>query len=136
MDFVAPLSKKRPPFPQGWQRNTFEATGDAFYLHVTSDCIVYKFDNMVKNYHAFTPSQAPSTASAAVELFPDNALSGAALVDVYATPHHFRDGSSSKPVMHDDVSEALSDLTSTQMTKKKPPKRQRDFSIQRNRRGW
>jgi hypothetical protein len=40
-------------------------------------------------------------------------------------PHCFKDGSLSKPVMldDDDVSEALLDLTNTQMMKKKPPKR-------------
>jgi hypothetical protein len=64
---------------------------------------------------------------AAVELFPDNALSGAVLVDIYATPRSFRDGSASKPVMLDDndVLDALSDLTNTQMKKKRPPKRQK-----------
>jgi hypothetical protein len=88
---------------------------------------VYKFYEMVKHYHAVTPSQAPSTALADVKLFPDNALSGAAIINIYATPHHFRDGSLSKPVMLDDndVSETLSDLTNTQMTKKKPPQRQK-----------
>jgi hypothetical protein len=47
------------------------------------------------------------------------------VVDIYAVPRHFRDGNSSKPVMLDDndVSEALSDLTNSQMMKKKPPKR-------------
>jgi hypothetical protein len=82
---------------------------------------------MMKNHHAVTPSQAPSTALAAVELFPDNALSVAALVNIYVTLHHFRDGSLSKPVRldDDDVSEALSDLTNTHIMKKKPPKRQK-----------
>ncbi len=63
----------------------------------------------------------------AVELFPDDALSGDALVDIYATPRSFRDGSASKPVMleDDDISDALSDLTNTQMTRKRPPKRQK-----------
>jgi hypothetical protein len=64
---------------------------------------------------------------AAVELFPDNALSGAALVYIYATPCYFRDGSASKPVMldDDDVFHALLELTNTQMLKKKPLKRQK-----------
>jgi hypothetical protein len=127
MEFVKPLGKKLPPTPHGWQRNTCEATGDAFYSHVASGRIVYKFDDMSKN-RAVTPSQAPSAASAAVELFPDDALSGAALVNIYATPRSFRDGSASKPVMledDDDISDALSDLTNTQMTRKRPPKRQK-----------
>jgi hypothetical protein len=57
---------------------------------------------------------------AAVELFPDDALSGAALVNIYATLGCFRDGSASKPAMldDDDVSDALLDLTNTQMMKK------------------
>jgi hypothetical protein len=82
---------------------------------------------MSKKNRAVTPSQAPSAASAAVELFPYDALSGAALVDNYATPRSFRDGSASKPVMleDDDISDALSDLTNTQMTRKRPPKRQK-----------
>jgi hypothetical protein len=81
----------------------------------------------ISSMFVVAPSQAPSTALAAVKLFPDKTLSGSALVNIYATPHHFRDGSSSKPVMldDDDVSEALSDLTNTQMTKKKLPKSQK-----------
>jgi hypothetical protein len=125
MDFVQPLAKKRTPLPQGWQRNTCEATGNAFYLHVASGCIVFKLDDMLPKNWAVTPSQAPS---ATVELFPDKALSGAALVNIYATLRHFKDGRSSKHVMleDDDVSEALcSDLTNTQTTKKKPPKRRK-----------
>jgi hypothetical protein len=97
MDFVVPVAKKQPPLPRGWQQNTCEATGNAFYLHVASGRIVYKLNNMIKNYNTVAPSQAPSTALAAVELFPDN-----------ATPHHFRDGSSSAPVMLDNDEEEAS----------------------------
>jgi hypothetical protein len=94
---------------------------------MASGCIVYKFDDMVRNNWAVTPSQALLTASAAVELFLDKALSGATLVNIYATPHHFRDRSLSKPVMldDDDVYEALLYIMKTQMIKKKPPKRQK-----------
>jgi myosin heavy subunit len=124
MDFVKPVAQKRPPLPKGWQRNTCEATGDPFYSHVASGRIVFRFEDMKTNRQV-TPSQA---ASAAVELFPDNPVSGAA---VFGTPRRFKDGSSSKPVMLDDdeVSEALSDLTNSQMNsqsqKKRPAKRQR-----------
>jgi hypothetical protein len=95
-----------------------------FYLHVASGQIVFRFEDMKTN-RLVMPSQA---ASAPVKLFPDNPVSGA---DIFATPRHFKDGSSSKPVMLDDdeVSEALSDLTNLQMNsqsqKKRPAKRQR-----------
>jgi hypothetical protein len=64
------------------------------------------------------PSQTPM---APVKLFPDNPVSVATVVDLYVTLHHFKYGSSSKPIVIDDdeVSEALSDLTNAQMTKKK-----------------
>jgi hypothetical protein len=105
----------------GWQRNTCEVTGDAFfYLHVASGQIVFRFNDMKMNW-LVTPSQA---ASAPVELFPDNPVSGA---DIFATPRRFKDGSSLKPIMLDDdkVSEALLDLTNLQMMRKRPAKRQR-----------
>jgi hypothetical protein len=94
--------------------------GDAFYWHVFSGQVFFRFDSMKTNW-LVTPSQA---ASALVEFFPDNPVSGA---NIFATPHHFKDGSSSKPVMldGDKVSEALLDLTNSQMTKKKPAKRQK-----------
>jgi hypothetical protein len=57
-----------------------------------------------------------------VELFPDNPVSGAS---IFVTPCHFKDGNSSKPVMLDDNDEALFNLRNSQMTKKKPPKRQK-----------
>jgi hypothetical protein len=123
MDFVQPLTKKQPPLPLGWQRNTCEATGNTFYSHVASDRIIFKFDNMLAKYWTVMPSQTPS---APVELFPDNPVSGA---NIFATLRCFKDGSSSKPVMldNDDVSKALSDLMNSQMTKQKPPKRQNSF---------
>jgi hypothetical protein len=120
MDFVKPLAQKRPPLPLEWQRNTWEATGNAFYSHVASGRIVFRSDDMKTNRLVMS-SQA---ASAPVELFPDNSVSGA---DIFGTPRCFKDGSSSKPVMLDDdeVSEALSDLTNSQMARKRPAKRHR-----------
>jgi hypothetical protein len=76
----------------------------------------------------------PATPSAPVELFPDNPVSVAKVVNIYDAPCRFKDGSSSKPVVLDDdeVSDALSDLTNTQVTKKKPPKRQKSFLSSQN----
>jgi hypothetical protein len=124
MDFVHPLAKKRPPLSHGWQCNTYEARGNAFYLHVASGRIVYKFEDMMSKNHDVAPLQTPL---APVELFPDKPVSVAKVVDTYATPHCFKDGSSSKPIVLDDyeVSEAHEDLTNSQLTKKKPPKRQK-----------
>ena len=81
-----------------------------------------------KKNRLVTPSLA---ASAPIELFPDNPVSGA---DIFATPRCFKDGSSSQPVLmleddsyEDDgeCSKALSDLTNTQLVRKRPAKRQR-----------
>jgi hypothetical protein len=95
--------------------------GNTFYSHVASGRIVFKFNDMLTKHWLVTTSQAPS---APVELFTDNPVSGA---NIFATPCCFKDGSSSKPVMldGDDVSEALLDLTNSQMTKRQPPKRQK-----------
>jgi hypothetical protein len=84
MDFVQPLAKKWPPLPFGWQHNTCETTGKAFYYsHVASGRIISKFEDMVKTNWEVMPSQAPSVP---VELFPDNPVSGAY---IYVTSHHF-----------------------------------------------
>jgi hypothetical protein len=85
MDFVQPLTKKRPPLPLGWQSNTCEAMGNALYM--ASGRIVFKFDNMLAKNGTDKPSQA---LSAPVELFPNNPVSGA---NIFATPHCFKDGS-------------------------------------------
>jgi hypothetical protein len=74
MNFVQPFAEKRPPLPLGWQRNTSETTGDAFYLHMGSGTIVFRFNNMLTKNRLVMPSQA---MSAPVELFPDNPVSGA-----------------------------------------------------------
>jgi hypothetical protein len=58
------------------------------------------------------------------ELLPDNAVLG--VINMFLTPRRsFKDGTSLKPVQldNDEVSEALSDLTTTQLVKKRPPKK-------------
>jgi hypothetical protein len=42
MDFVQAQESNRPLMPQGWQHNTYDTTGDTFYVHLVSGCIVFK----------------------------------------------------------------------------------------------
>ncbi len=125
MEFVQP-TRKKPPLPSGSQRNTCEATGDSFYVHVASGRVAHKFDDMLvatrkkPPKHTVTPvcSKAESVGNNKYPV-PDMAFSG--VDDMYSTPRRpFKDGTSLKPIQleDDEVSEALSDLTNTQMTKK------------------
>jgi hypothetical protein len=130
MDFVQPRESNRPLVPQGWQRSTCDTTGDTFYVHLASGRIVYKFCDMrhqedsQKKRAAVTPLRAKS---ATIEPLPENSVSG--VVNMFSTPRRsFKDGTSLKPVQLDDdevseVSDALSDLTNTQLVKKRPPKK-------------
>jgi hypothetical protein len=132
MEFVKPAGKKFPPLPEGWQRNTSEATGDTFYVNVASGRMVWKYGDMEKSpvLPEITPSRV-TKAERHVDPAPDNAVSGAEL-DMYTTPHRpFKFGCSRKPIQLDDdddevsqsSSEALSDFTNSQLVKHGPRKR-------------
>jgi hypothetical protein len=130
MEFVKPAGRKMPPLPEGWQRNTSEATGDTFYVHVASGCIVWKYGDMQKSpILPITPSKARSGTSkchTSVGPTPNNPVSGA-VVDMYSAPcRQFKYGTSKKPIQLDNdnkvstTSDALSDLSNSQ---KRPRKR-------------
>jgi hypothetical protein len=133
MEFVQPAGRKKPPLPPGWQRNTSEATGDTFYVHVTSGRIVWKYDDMKKS--PYIPQITPKRKQRVIEPAPDNAVSGA-VIDMYTTPcRPYRFGTSRNPVQldvdeddevsdnSDPVSETFSELTNSQLVNKKGPRK-------------
>jgi hypothetical protein len=117
MEFVSSKGPARRTMPKGWQRHDDQVTGDPLYVHALTGPIVYRYEDIFKKISTFkpvTPVQAPAAAAGPV---PDEAVSG---VDMFLTPRHFKDGSSTKPIELDDdeLSDTLSDLTNTQMTLK------------------
>jgi hypothetical protein len=135
MEFVKPAGRKLPPLPEGWQRNTSEATGDSFYVHVASGRIVWKYGDMEKSpILPITPSRRATRATKCepeptIGPAPNNPFSGA-VVDMYSTPRRqFRYGTSKKPIQLDTddevstTSEAFSDMTNSQLVEKGPRKR-------------
>jgi hypothetical protein len=63
MDLVQPLAKKQPPLPHGWKHNTCEAMGNAFYLHMASGHMVYKFEDMLPRHRRLLSSYFPTILS-------------------------------------------------------------------------
>jgi hypothetical protein len=48
MDFGKTLAAKGWSIPSGWQWTVDPATGDPFYVKVTTGRVIYKFDDMFK----------------------------------------------------------------------------------------
>jgi hypothetical protein len=138
MDFVEkrPPPKPQQPIPSGWQRTVCPTTGDPFYVNGTSGQVVYQYKDMFrrlkkppKHSQAVTPTDR-SIKSVVEKIIPDVAVSSL----IYSTPPSMRtsskylDGTVTKPIDLDDdevslASQALSDLTNSQMPKKKKQKK-------------
>jgi hypothetical protein len=130
MDFVKKPAAKVKPIPSGWQRTEDPATGDPVYVHAATGRVVFKFNDMLKRVvkkkktrQAVTPIASQSVISVLEDAVPDRAVSS----HVYSTPPRFDDGTLSQPIQldEDELSEALSDLTNTQLYQKSWPIREK-----------
>jgi hypothetical protein len=128
MDFGMKPAPKGRSIPSGWQCTVDHATRDPFYGKAASGRVVYKFDNMFKQLvkktakisKAVTPIPPYSLLSPFLKR--PFQIGPSSLSHVYLTPPWFEDSTLSQPIQldEDELSEALSDLTNTQL----PPKRQ------------
>ena len=137
MDFVENRPPPKPrPIPSGWQRTVCPTTGDPFYVNGANGRVVYKYKDMFgrlkkppKPSQAVTPTDR-SIKSGIEKIIPDVAVSSL----IYSTPPSMRtsskylDGTITKPINLDDdevslASQALSDLTNSQMPKIKKRKK-------------
>jgi hypothetical protein len=127
MDFVKkPAAKVISRIPSGWQWTEDPATGDPVYVNTATGHVVYNFNGMlkrvvrkIKTSQAVTPIASQSVILVLEDAVPDRAVSS----HVYSTPPRFEDGTLSHPIQldEDELSEALSDLTNTQLYPKRRP---------------
>jgi hypothetical protein len=141
MEFVQPRDPpKARDIPSGWQRTVDQTTGDPMYVNASSGSVVFKYNDMFRrlkkpprqSHQAVTPTDR-SIRSVDDNIIPDEAVSSLR----YSTPpkmaasSKYLDGTLAKPINLDDDevsmgSQALSDLTNSQLPKKK--KRRRVFT--------
>jgi hypothetical protein len=134
MEFVQPRDPpKARDIPSGWQRTVDQTTGDPMYVNASSGSVVFKFNDMFRrlkkpprqSHQAVTPTDR-SIRSVDDNIIPDEAVSSLR----YSTPpkmaasSKYLDGTLAKPINLDDDevsmgSQALSDLTNSQLPKKK-----------------